>query len=148
MSLITDGVEIGSARRMRLTDRAQLLAGLPLFSGCAKRDLKAVARLTFPVQVESGTALFTEGAPSTEAYVIVAGTVEVRAKGRKMATLGPGDIVGELGLLLDRPRNATVRALTPLDTLAISRRDLRAAVLDAPALGWSLLEAVAHRLSS
>lgn len=148
MSLMTDGVQLGSARRMKLDDKAALLAALPLFGACTKRHLKSLAKLTRAVQVEPEAPLFTEGAPSTEAYVIVAGTAEVRSKGRKVAVLGPGEIVGELGLLLERPRNATVRALTPIDTLAISRDDLKAAVLESPELGWALLEAVAHRLSA
>jgi len=145
---MTDGVQLGSSRRMKLDDKASLLAALPLFSTCTKRHLKSLAKLTRGVLVEPGASLFNEGAPSTEAYVIVAGSAEVRSRGRKVAVLGPGEIVGELGLILERPRNATVRALTPLDTLAISRAELRNAVVESPELGWALLEAVAHRLST
>lgn len=147
MSLFTDGIEFEPSRRMKLDDRAAILSTLPLFAGCSRRHLRAVAKLAHPAQIEAGAVLFSEGSPSLEAYVIVAGQAEVRTRGRKVAVLGPGEIVGELGLILERPRNATVRALTPLDTLAISRRDLRAAVLETPELGWTLLEAVAHRLS-
>ena len=102
-----------------------LLTRLPLFAGCSKRDLRALARRSHSVMVDAGATLFTEGAPSTAAYVIVAGTAEVRGRGRKIATLGPGDVVGELGLLLDRPRNATVTALTSIDALEIGRADLK-----------------------
>ena len=148
MTLITDNVPWGTGRRVKLDERAQLLARLPIFAHCSKRHLRSLARLSRQVQVEAGSALFTEQGVSTEAYVIIAGTVEVRSKGRKVATLGPGEIVGELGLLLERPRSATVTALTPLDTLAITRVDLRAAVIESPELGWAILEAVAHRLSA
>jgi CRP-like cAMP-binding protein len=144
-----DGAEAFTpASRLKLDDRAGLLARLPLFAGCSKRDLRALARRSHPVMVEAGATLFTEGAPSTAAYVIVAGTAEVRGRGRRVATLGPGDVVVELGLLLERPRNATVTALTPIDALAIGRADLWTVVLETPALGWTLLETVAHRLSS
>lgn len=148
MEPFTDHVIIPPSRRMKLDERASVLGRLPLFAGCSKRHLRGLARLSRQVQVEPGTALFTEGSPPSEAYVIVAGNAEVREGGEVIATLGPGEFVGELGLILERPRKATVIALTPLDTVAIARADLRRAVLETPELGWSLLETVAHRLSA
>jgi CRP-like cAMP-binding protein len=131
---------------MNQDERVRLLGGLALFSGCSKRQLKALAKLTRVVQIEPGEMLITAGAASTDAYLITAGSAEVKGRGGRKVAFGPGDVVGELGLLLDRPRNATVRATTPLECLALSRRDLRAAVETSPELGWSLLETVAERL--
>ena len=131
---------------MNQDERVRLLGQHALFRGCSKRQLRSLAKLTRVVQVEPGEALVTAGAPSTDAYLITAGSAEVKARSGRGATLGPGDVVGELGLLLDRPRNATVRARTPLEVLALSRSDLKAAVEASPELGWSLLQTVAERL--
>jgi CRP-like cAMP-binding protein len=131
---------------MNQDERVRLLGGLALFRGCSKRQLKALAKLTRVVQVEPGEMLITAGATSTDAYLITAGSAEVKGRNGKKVQFGPGDIVGELGLLLDRPRNATVRASTPLEGLALGRSDLKAAVETSPELGWSLLQTVAERL--
>ena len=136
---------------MNQDERVRLLGGLALFHGCTKRQLRSLAKLTRVVQIEPGEMLITAGAASTDAYLITAGSAEVtgsRVKGRggKAVQFGPGDVVGELGLLLDRPRNATVRATTPLECLALGRGDLKAAVETSPELGWSLLQTVAERL--
>ena len=71
---------------------------------------------------------------------------KVIGRNGRTAQVGPGDVVGELGLLLDRARNATVRARTPLECLALGRDDLKAAVMASPELGWTLLCTVAERL--
>lgn len=131
---------------MRQEARVQALSGSPLFAGCSKQQLKALARLTRVVRVDKGDALITAGAPSSDAYLVTAGTAEVRQRRGKPVALGPGDVVGELGLLLDKPRNATVVATSSLECLALGRDDLQAAVETSGQLGWVLLQAVASRL--
>lgn len=135
-----------STRRLGQAERVEHLRLLPLFADCSKTQLKALARLTEVVLREAGADLLVEGDPSSEAYIIVAGSAVVRRKGRKVAELGVGDVVGELGLLAERPRNATVTALTPMELLVMSRDDLRAALAESPELGWQLLRTVAARL--
>jgi CRP-like cAMP-binding protein len=130
---------------MRQEDRMQALRGSSLFSSCSARQLKALAKVARVVRVDVGEVLITKDSPSSDAYIITAGTAEVR-KGNRTLTLGAGDVVGELGLLLDRPRNATVRATSSLECVALSRADLKAAVGASPDLGWTLLQAVAARL--
>lgn len=131
---------------MNQDERVRLLSASALFRACSKRQLRSLAKVTRVVQIEPGEVLVTAGAPSTDAYLITAGSATVKARNGRSATLGPGDVVGELGLLLDRPRNATVRANTPLEVLALSRNDLKVAVEASPELGWSLLQTVAERL--
>jgi CRP-like cAMP-binding protein len=131
---------------MNQNERVGLLGGLALFRGCSTRQLKALAKLTRVVQIEPGEMLITAGAMSSDAYLISAGSAEMKGRNGRTVQFGPGDVVGELGLLLDRPRNATVRATTPLECLALSRGDLKAAVETSPELGWRLLETVAERL--
>jgi CRP-like cAMP-binding protein len=123
------------------------LAGLSLFTGCSKRELRHLARSTRFELLEPGDVLFAVGQPSREAFVIVAGRVVVRRNGRKVAERGPGDIVGELGLLLQRDHVATVTATTPLEVLVLPQRALKEAVDELPGLAWKLLQTVADRMS-
>lgn len=79
--------------------------------------------------------------------MIVAGHAVVHRDGRKIAERGPGDILGELGLLLHRDHVATVTATSPLEVLVLPQLALRQAVDEIPGLGWKLLQTVAERLS-
>lgn len=137
-----------SAGRLALAERVALLETVEFFEGAAKKHLRQIARPARLEQFDTDQELMSEGQPSTTAFVIVAGSAEVRRKGRKVAAVGRGDIVGELGLLLDRPRNATVRSTSPLQCLALDRAALKATVTEYPAFGWHLLQTIAARLSA
>ena len=131
---------------MQQRQRVAQLSKVPLFANCSKREL---ARLLSRVQTESvdaGHTLFVEGAPSSNLYVILTGSAVVRKNGRRIARLGPGDVVGELSVILGGPRNATVEADTPIEWLVLDRASLRAAIDEVPGLGWNVLQSVAARL--
>lgn len=130
-----------------MTAQVEHLAGLELFSACSKRELRHLARSTRLELHEPDDVLFAAGQPSREAFVVVAGHAVVRRNGRKLAELGPGDIVGELGLLLQRDHVATVTATTPLEVLVLPQRALREALDELPGLGWKLLRTVADRMA-
>jgi CRP/FNR family cyclic AMP-dependent transcriptional regulator len=117
-----------------------------LFADCTKRQLKDLARHCSIVQLEPGSDLVVEGAPATEAYLLLAGEVDVLHDGDALAHLGPGDFVGELGVINRRVRRATVRATTAVEAVALSRESLKQAVEEIEGFGWSLLATVAHRL--
>jgi CRP/FNR family cyclic AMP-dependent transcriptional regulator len=117
-----------------------------LFADCTKRQLKDLARHCSIVQVEPGSDLVVEGAPATEAYLLLAGELDVIHQGEAIAHLGPGDFVGELGVINRRVRRATVRATTPVEAVALSRESLKQAVEEIDGFAWSLLATVAHRL--
>lgn len=130
-----------------MTAQVEHLAGLELFAACSKRELRHLARSTRLELHEPDDVLFAAGQPSREAFVVVAGHAVVRRNGRKLAELGPGDIVGELGLLLQRDHVATVTATTPLEVLVLPQRALREALDELPGLGWKLLRTVADRMA-
>ena len=136
-----------SRRTLARATQVDHLAGVSLFAGCSKRDLRHLARSTRLELHEPDDVLFAPGQPSREAFVIVAGHAVVRRNGRKIAERGPGDIVGELGLLLHRDHVATVTATTPLEVLVLPQRALREAVDEVPGLGWKLLQTVADRMA-
>ena len=136
-----------SRSRMKRSEVADHLARLPLFGACSKRELRHLAGLCHEHQLGVGQHVFEQGQPANAAYLIVAGRVEIRQDGRPIAELGAGEVVGELGLLLQRERSATVTATTPVEVLALPQAALREAVEEVPGLGWSLLQSVAQRLS-
>jgi CRP-like cAMP-binding protein len=137
-----------SARKLLREAQVAHLAELPLFAHCSKRDLRHLARFTRVELVEPDQVLFEAGRPSREAYVVVAGHVIVRRNGRKVAELGAGEFVGELGLLLHRDHLATATAATSTEVLVLPQAALREAVDEIPGLGWKLLRTFADRVAA
>jgi CRP-like cAMP-binding protein len=135
-----------SRRRLSVAAQADYLATLPLFADCSKRDLRHLAGRAHVSLHEPGDVIVAEGDVARDAGIVVAGSCVVRQRGREIAELGPGSIVGELGLLLDRPHGATVTATTPLELLVLTQPALREAIDEVPGLGWKLLRTVARRM--
>ena len=126
--------------------RVAQLSNVPLFANCSKRELGRLLSRTRTEMVEAGHTLFVEGAPAGNLYVILSGSAVVRKNGRRIARLGPGNVVGELSVILGTPRSATVQADTPIEWLVLDRASLRQAINDVPGLGWNVLTSVAARL--
>ncbi len=126
--------------------KAELLAQMPLFSTCSRRQLAQLTALTVADELAAGTVLTRQGAAGGIAYILASGRAEVLQAGRRLALLGPGDIVGELSLIDGKPRSATVKAVTDLEVLEIDSRDLTRLLRKAPAVTRNLLAALALRL--
>ena len=125
-----------------------LLKSVPLFEHCSKRDLTRIAEITNEIAVPDGRVLITEGDRGREFFVIISGEVEVRRKGRKVATLTPGTFFGEMALLSRKPRTATVTAVTPLRLLVIADRAF-VDLLDAmPELWLKVARSLAERIEA
>ena len=117
-------------RGLTQSKKADALRGAPLFEGLSKKELIELARVTDDLQVPAGTVLCKEDTLGREFFVLVEGTVDVTRGGKQIATRGAGDFVGEIALLTEARRTATVRAATPVRCLILMRGDFRA-VLDA-----------------
>jgi CRP/FNR family transcriptional regulator, cyclic AMP receptor protein len=122
------------------------LRKIPLLSACSTRELQQVARAADEVDVDGGATLMKEGTRAREAFVIMSGTAEVLRAGKVVATVGPGDCVGELGLLDNEPRNATVVATEPMRLLVLPAQAFSALLEDAPGMTRKLLRYMAGRL--
>jgi CRP/FNR family cyclic AMP-dependent transcriptional regulator len=125
---------------------ARHLAEVPLFSACSQKDLALVARRGEDVKVDAGKVLVTEGATGSEFFVIISGKARVTRRGRKVATLGPGDFFGDLALLDKAPRNATVTADTPMELVVLGQREFAAIIDEVPGFSRKLLAGLARRL--
>lgn len=126
--------------------RIELLGRMPLFSACSQRQLAQVAALTVPAELKKGTVMTREGATGGLAFIIATGRAEVTRAGRRLARLGPGDVVGELSLIDGEPRSATVTATSDLEVLELDRKDLLKLLRKAPPVVRKLLESMAQRL--
>jgi predicted MFS family arabinose efflux permease len=120
------------ARRLDTTLRpppgTQLLAGIAMFSPLPPASREFLARRLRPQVVGPGTVVVRQGDPSDRFYVIVRGCVEVTQGEQRLRVEGPGDFFGEIGLLRDVPRTATVTALQETALLTLTREDFLGAV--------------------
>jgi CRP/FNR family cyclic AMP-dependent transcriptional regulator len=122
------------------------LSKIWLFSTCTGRELRTIRKALDEVKVPAQRVLCEEGAIGREFFLIVEGTASVRRKGRKVATLGPGQYFGELALIDRQPRSATVVSDTPMTLLVLGQRQFNAVLDAAPPLARKLLFAMATRL--
>ena len=104
---------------------AKRLAELPLFEGLDEESLRTVSKAAQEVSVQEGAELVREGDYSYNLTIIDEGQAEVVHDGAVVATLGPGDVFGEIGVLSKGMRNATVRATTPMRLITLTGWDLR-----------------------
>jgi CRP-like cAMP-binding protein len=133
--------------RFRRDQKIELVARVPLFAHCSKKEIARIAALADMVSFREGEILMTEGKSGMEAFVVVDGSAKVTRAGRKVADLGPGDWMGEIALLANVPRTATVVATSPLETLVLTRRGLSDLIDDVPSIGTKVLAAVGERLA-
>ena len=107
---------------LRRDAKIELLKGAPLFAHCSKSELGNVALVADEIDMPEGKVLTTEGDPGREFFVLIEGTADVRRNGRKVNTMGAGDFFGEIALVSNRPRTATVTATSPLRLLVVTDR--------------------------
>jgi CRP/FNR family cyclic AMP-dependent transcriptional regulator len=126
--------------------KADALGRCPFFTGLSRNELLALAKVTEDLEVEEGKALTREGQSGSEFFVIVDGEVSVTKDGSEIRTLGPGDFFGEIALLEDTPRTATVIAKTPLRFFVLTRQAFRSLLAHQPELEQKVTEALEERL--
>lgn len=126
--------------------KIERLKRVPLFADCSRRELREIAAVADELHVPAGTALTREGARGHELVVIVDGAAEVSRNGRTVDTVTGGDFVGEIALITDAPRTATVRTTEPTRALVLTRRDFRTLMTRVPSIQLKALAALAARL--
>ena len=126
---------------------ADRLAKIPLFNHLSTKQLAAVDALVTTVDLASGRELIRQGEVGKEFFLVVDGRAEVRHDGELIATRGPGTFFGEMALLLDRPRNASVVAVTDMTVEVIDQKAFRRLLDEYPDVYAPLLKATARRLA-
>ena len=126
--------------------KADALGRCPFFADLSRGELRELAKVTEDMEVEEGKTLTREGAAGSEFFVIVDGEVAVTKDGSEVRTMGEGDFFGEISLLEDRPRTATVTAKTPLRFFVLTRQNFRALLNKQPELEEKVTSALEERL--
>lgn len=129
-------------------DHLRLLHFLPLFAPLDAPDLERVAQHVVAVEASSGEVVIAEGTVGDRFYAIRSGEVAVTREGRELATLGAGEYFGEIALLRDVPRTATVTALTGLELLALERAPFLEAVTGHPESSLAVNRVADERLDT
>ena len=132
---------------LRRDAKIELLKRAPLFQGCSKSELRALASTADELDLREGTIITREGRPGREFFVLISGTAEVTKKGKEVALLGAGDWFGEIALLTDAPRTATVKATSPVDVLVITDRRFKTVVETMPSIALKILSSIGERLA-
>lgn len=127
---------------------AEQLKRVPLFSGLSQRQLKQLARSFREREVKSGTSVIREGEKGgISFFVIVDGTATASVGGNDVKKLGPGDHFGELALISERVRGATVTADEPMRCLVMGFWDFRRFAKQHSDVTWKLLQHVVELLA-
>lgn len=135
-------------RRWHETATASVLSRNSIFGHANPQLLKALSLALQPRFVDGGQTVVKEGDPTQEMYYICRGELEViDCSGQRIAKLGEGDFFGEIGLLFDQRRNATVRTLGPCDLFILDRADFYRIVKDYPDMEAELRAIAAKRIA-
>jgi CRP-like cAMP-binding protein len=126
--------------------KVQSLARAPLFSELSKDELAQLAKATEDLDVPEGRVLCREGELAQEFFVIIEGEADVTKGGEHLTTLKDGDFFGEIALIVDIPRTATVTAKTPLRFFVLSRQSFLGMLDSMPGVERKLLMALARRV--
>lgn len=129
-----------------MSDNTQLLADVPLFRDLPKKTLNRLARVAVPRTFKAGDEIVHEGDRGAGFFLITGGKVEVVRGDTRLNTLGQGDFFGEMALLDEHPRSATVRALEDTNCLAMSRWDFVSELRANPDLAVDMLQVLSRRV--
>ncbi len=131
---------------MARNTKTDQLRGVQMFSACTDKELAQIARACDEIAVEADAVVVEEGTAGEGFYLIVTGEADVTRGGRSVATVGAGQYFGELSLLDEAPRNASVTARTAMTLLRLRRREFSAVLDSWPGVAHKLLQQMARRL--
>ncbi len=128
--------------------KAAALASVPLFAGISDESLRRLADVTGEVDFPAGQFIVVQGQVGTGLFVIIEGSAKVIRGSDELATFGPGDFFGELAVIDQEPRYASVQALEPTRCLALASWDLLDLMEKDPQLSMNMLKGMAQRVRS
>jgi putative iron-dependent peroxidase len=129
-----------------LHEREEILRRIPLFDGCSAHELRFIAARAESRDYAAGARLCVEGDPAERFFVILDGRAEATRDGSVLRSLGPGDFFGEIALIDNGPRTATVTASSPLRCLVVGSREFRDVLGQNANIAVRILDSVTRRL--
>jgi CRP-like cAMP-binding protein len=133
--------------RLRKNAKLDLLASIPLFSGCSRRELEQIGSIADETNVPADRTLIEQNQPAHEFFALIEGTADVRRNGRKVSVMSAGDFFGEIALIAKTPRTATVTTSSPVRLLVIRGRDFERVLAEAPSIAVKVLRELGDRLA-
>ena len=132
--------------RLHKNAKIELLKRVPLFSRCTKKELEAIAAESDELFLPEGSELTKQGGHGREFMVIAEGSADVKKNNRRINQLGSGDFLGEIALLSDAPRTATVTTTSPTRLLVLTDRAFVRVTGSMPSIQASVMKALSERL--
>ena len=126
--------------------KVDLLASVPLFAGLGHAELEQLAQLVDEIDVPAGHVLMRQGERGDQMFVVVSGEVEIDRDGRAINHQGPGAAVGEMSLLSEGTRTATVRTIGPARLLVLAHREFHSLMDAHPTVRMRILEGLADKI--
>jgi len=131
---------------LRRNEKVELIKRVPLFADCSRGELGQIAQLADEIDLAEGKELTRLGQPGYEFFVLLEGEADVTQDGRSINTLHAGDFFGEIALVEDSPRTATVTATTPVRLLVITNRAFKRLLEEQHEIQRKVLVALAERV--
>jgi CRP/FNR family cyclic AMP-dependent transcriptional regulator len=132
--------------RLRKDVKLELLKKVPLFAQCSRKELEEIGKIADEIDFPAGKELTHEGNRGREFFVLLEGTAEVTKGKRKVRQLSGGDFFGEIALVSDVPRTATVTTASPARALVITDRSFKRLLERSPTIQLKVLRALAERI--
>lgn len=126
--------------------KVQMLAKVPLFSECSQKELSRIASLADEIEVDKGTVLTKEGLPGRECFVVSEGSAKATLRGKKLASYKSGDVFGEMSLLDNEPRSATITADSDMVLFVVDSRSFWGLCEQAPSVTRKIMKSISQRL--
>jgi len=124
----------------------EFLARVPVFAHCTADEIHAIAKVAQESFFPPAQIIVTQGTPGQAFYLILSGRVEILRDGVSLGAFGAGDFFGEMSLLDNAPRSATIRAIEDTSCLMLSSWDFKALLEQHPSIAIKLLEVLSRRL--
>ncbi len=122
------------------------LARVPLFAGLSRKELSPIADMAKPYRFAAGSTIVEEGTTGGRFYLVSSGQVDVLVNSHRVTGLGPGGTFGEIALIDEGVRTATVVARSEVEALGIASFNFRPLLKSEPAVAFKLLVELCHRL--
>jgi CRP/FNR family transcriptional regulator, cyclic AMP receptor protein len=133
---------------MHRDPKLEALRSVPLFDALSRKELAALAKAGDELDIPEGKVLTAEGTAGSEFFVLLRGEARVSHDGQDLGLMGPGDFFGEIALLEDVPRTATVTAATPSRIFVLTRQRFRSHIERQPKTGEKVHQVAVRRLGN
>lgn len=133
--------------RLHKDAKVDLISRVPLFARCSKKELRLIANLADQIEWPEGKTVIKEGRPGSEFFILIDGTASVSQGGGKVRDLGAGEWVGEIALVANVPRTATVVTSSPVRALVLTRGGFSRLIEDSPSIAARVLEGLGERVA-